>query len=65
MNIFSKRWNQLRYGSPDARYAIVEQTGTGLTTSLIAVPYDWRPMAALAERNGRPDWARAIATGYV
>jgi hypothetical protein len=32
---------------------------------LIAVPYDWQPMAALAARNGRPDWAHAIATGYV
>jgi hypothetical protein len=30
-----------------------------------AVPYDHRAMAALAERNGRPDWQRALLSGYV
>ena len=54
----------MQNGSPDARYAIVEQGENGWTAALIAVPYDWRPMAALAERNGRPEWAHAIATGY-
>jgi putative phosphoesterase len=52
-------------GSPDARYAIVEQVGGEWISTLIAVPYDFRAMAALAERNGRPDWARALLTGYM
>jgi putative phosphoesterase len=51
----------MQNGSPDARYAIVEQ---GWSASLMSVPYDWRPMAALAGKNGRPDWAHALATGY-
>jgi predicted phosphodiesterase len=54
----------MQTGSPDARYAIAERGPAGWTAALIAVPYDWRPMAALAARNGRPDWAHAIATGY-
>lgn len=57
-------YHQMQNGAPDARYAIVERGPAGWTAALIAVPYDWRPMAALAERNGRPDWAHAIATGY-
>jgi len=51
-------------GSPDARYAIVERTSAGWQAMLIAVPYDFAPMAALAARNGRPDWAHALRSGY-
>ena len=29
------------------------------------VPYDHTTMADLAARNGRPDWASAIATGWL
>lgn len=52
-------------GSPDARYAIVEDTGDGWTAMLLAVPYDWAPMAAMAASRDQPEWASAIATGYV
>ncbi len=52
-------------GSPDARYAIAERAGGVWRAESIAVPYDFAPMAALAERRGRPDWARALATGYL
>jgi len=52
-------------GSPDARYAIVEKVGEGWTVELIAVPYDFEPMAQLALRNGRPEWAHALRTGYM
>ena len=58
-------FHQVQNGSPDARYAIVEQVGGEWTSTLIAVPYDFRAMAELAERNGRPDWARALLTGYM
>lgn len=50
-------------GSPNARYAIVEQRDGDWTSRLISVPYDHTAMAALALRNGRPDWSHALATG--
>jgi predicted phosphodiesterase len=52
-------------GSPHARYAILESTPQGWKADLVAVPYDWDDAAALADRNGREDWARALATGFV
>jgi predicted phosphodiesterase len=52
-------------GSPDARYAIIEQTAAGWVPTLIAVPYAHAEMAALAQSRGRPEWARALATGYL
>lgn len=58
-------------GSPHARYAVVERLpaqagkrlGSGWAVSFHAVPYDHEAMACVAERNGRPDWARALRTG--
>ena len=52
-------------GSPHARYAILESTPWGWKADLVAVPYDWDEAARLAARNGREDWARALATGFV
>jgi len=52
-------------GSPHARYAILESTAWGWKADLVAVPYDWDEAATLAARNGREDWARALATGFV
>ncbi len=52
-------------GSPHARYAILERTPLGWKADLVAVPYDWDEAAALASRNGREDWSRALATGFV
>ncbi len=53
-------------GSPDARYALVErQPQGGWVVGLYSVPYDYEPMARMAERNGRPDWAYALRTGYM
>ena len=54
----------MQNGSPDARYAIAERGPAGWSAALIALPYDWQAMAALAAHNNRPDWAHAIATGY-
>jgi predicted phosphodiesterase len=50
-------------GSPHARYAIVEKTSQGWHTELRSVPYDFEPMARMAEQRGRPDWAIALRTG--
>ncbi len=52
-------------GSTDARYAIVERHKGCWESCLYAVPYDYRPMAALAAQRGRPEWERALSTGYV
>lgn len=52
-------------GSPDARYAIVEQCGTGWHVALLTVPYDFRRMAHLARLRGFTDWASALETGYI
>lgn len=58
--------HQVEVGTPHARYAIVERNGDGdWNAQLIAVDYDWNAAAELALRNGRPDWARALATGRV
>lgn len=51
-------------GSPDARYAVLEALGGGWSAQLISVPYDHERAAEQADRNGRPDWARALRTGF-
>jgi predicted phosphodiesterase len=50
-------------GSPHARYALVQRTRHGWHAQLRSVAYDFEPMAQLAERRGRPDWARPLRTG--
>ncbi len=52
-------------GSPDARYAIVEDLANDFAVALLAVPYDFGSMAALAHERERPDWESALRTGYV
>lgn len=52
-------------GTPDANYAIAERIDGAWRCSQHAVPYDHAGMSALAQRNGRPDWAQALWTGYV
>jgi predicted phosphodiesterase len=51
-------------GSPDARYAIVENRGGVWQAELIAVPCDHEAMAQLAAQRGSHDWAHALRTGY-
>ncbi len=50
-------------GSPHARYAILKRAGRRWTVEHVAVPYDWDRAAALAEHNGRSDWAKWLRTG--
>jgi len=56
-------YHTMETGAPDARYAVVEERGSGWLVELISVPYDHRTVVDLANRNGRPDWATALATG--
>lgn len=52
-------------GSPHARYAILERSANGWLADFIAVPYDWETASRLAFERSRPDWGRALRTGYV
>lgn len=52
-------------GSPDARYAIVEDRKTGWVVEMLTVPYPHQEMAELARLRKRPDWVRALLTGYM
>jgi len=55
--------HRVQSGSPHARYAIVEKQSGGWSAELIALPYDWESMAAIAEARNRLDWAEALRTG--
>jgi predicted phosphodiesterase len=52
-------------GSPHARYAIVERSRAGWLAEFIAIPYDWEAASKLAFERQRPDWGRALRTGFV
>jgi putative phosphoesterase len=52
-------------GSPHARYAIAERLQGAWTVELVAVPYDWDTASRLAQQRQRPDWVRALRTGFV
>ncbi len=52
-------------GTPDAHYAIVESGHGGWRVAHYAVPYDHASMAGLAKARHRPEWERALLTGYV
>jgi predicted phosphodiesterase len=52
-------------GSPHARYALLAREAGRWRVDLIAIDYDWDRASARAADNGRPEWARALATGYV
>jgi len=52
-------------GTPDARYAILELIDGNWRVTFRHVPYDHEAMAALARRNGQPELASALATGWI
>jgi hypothetical protein len=52
-------------GSPHARYALAERSAGAWTVQHIAVPYDWEAASQLARQRRRPDWERALRSGYV
>jgi predicted phosphodiesterase len=56
-------FHRIENGSPDARYAIVEHGVAGWSTDLVSVPYDFEPMARLADERGMPEWAYALRHG--
>ena len=52
-------------GSPHARYAIAERSAGKWKVDFAALPYDWDEASRLAQQRQRPDWARALRTGFV
>jgi len=50
-------------GSPNARYAIIEEGERGPIVSLRSVPYDVERAVTAARANGREDWAACLQTG--
>ena len=52
-------------GTPDARYAILELIDGSWRVTFRHVPYDHEAMAALARKNGQPELASALATGWI
>lgn len=52
-------------GSPLAQFAVISRQADCWQVEQIQLPYNWQAAAALAEKNARPDWAFALATGRV
>ena len=57
--------HRVENGSPQARYALLERTKQGWQAQIVQVEYDHLQSAEQARRNGRPEWARALLTGFV
>lgn len=57
--------HRVEAGSPQARFSVLERTPEGWVVNHRCVDYDVERAAALAERNARPDIARALRTGRV
>jgi putative phosphoesterase len=51
--------------SPHARYALMEPIEDDWSVTHVALPYDWEAAARTADLNGRPDWARALRSGWI
>ena len=51
-------------GSPHAQYAILTIDEQQISAQMLGVTYDWTAAAARAEKNGRPEWAYGLRTGW-
>ncbi|MDX0479078.1 metallophosphoesterase [Sinorhizobium medicae] len=57
--------HKVEAGSPHARYAVVERTSGDWNVTFRCVAYDHMAASLLAAERNRPEWARALATGFV
>lgn len=57
--------HKVEVGSPDARYALIERSGDDWSVTFRAVPYDHQAMSRLAGQRDRPEWAEALASGFL
>ena len=51
-------------GLPHARYAVLTIDEQAVSAEMIAVTYHWIAAATRAEKNGRPEWAYGLRTGW-
>lgn len=56
--------HRVETGTPHARYAVIDGQGADWTAQLLSVAYGWDAAADHAAALDRPDWARALRTGY-
>jgi putative phosphoesterase len=52
-------------GTPDACYAVLEKRNGQWAASFRYVPYNHMAMAGMARARNRPEWASALATGWL
>ena len=55
--------HKVETGHAMASYALLEKSASGWTAQFRNIRYDNMAMSAMAEANGRPEWASALATG--
>lgn len=55
----------MQAGTPDACYALLEETGGRWRVSFRQVPYDHTAMAEIARTRGNAPWASALGTGWM
>ncbi|MEP3196727.1 MAG: metallophosphoesterase family protein [Lentilitoribacter sp.] len=58
-------YHKVETGHPNASYAIVEKSTLGWDVTFRQIAYDHMKMSELAGQNGRPEWANALATGWL
>ncbi|HAD81484.1 MAG: hypothetical protein A2509_01880 [Candidatus Edwardsbacteria bacterium RIFOXYD12_FULL_50_11] len=52
-------------GSPHARYAVIDLEEGKWALEFIALKYDWDKAARQAGKQNRPDWEKALSSGYL
>lgn len=57
-------YHRVQTGTPNASYAVIEGAGKDRHVTFRSIPYDSDGASRLALFHGRPDWARALATGW-
>jgi predicted phosphodiesterase len=57
--------HKVEAGHPLASYCVIETSADGWLPQFRTVAYDHMAMSRLAKENARPDWAGALATGWV
>ncbi|MEM9027524.1 MAG: metallophosphoesterase family protein [Pseudomonadota bacterium] len=58
-------YHVVQTGNPDACYAVLEKVRGQWQVMFRYVPYDTAPMVTLAKSRNRPEWARALESGWV
>jgi predicted phosphodiesterase len=57
--------HKVEVGTPDACYAILERASGTWSATIRFVPYDNTAASEMARSGGMPNWASAIATGWI